>query len=217
MKDPFIAILTLGRHSASAGLLSQITSRDIPGLLCLKSISSQERFGATAVLEPHALPGWWSPLIVKDLQLKSCDISKVKKENCQPSKWATSDTTTGLLSEEWALEMSMVGSQDGPSWGTAAAGWPSEATKNRKSLVRRTPVTATPLTALVATLEELLALEPRSGALHRSMAWKHLKNWVKQANVIKNGLRPQWIYVPHALWTHFPSCFFGYWCWKKQI
>lgn len=43
--------------------------------------------------------------------------------NHQPSKWATSDTTTGLLvSEEGALVMSLVASKEGPSWGTVAAG-----------------------------------------------------------------------------------------------
>lgn len=43
--------------------------------------------------------------------------------NNQPSMWATSDTTTGLLvSEEGALVMSLVASKEGPSWGTVMAG-----------------------------------------------------------------------------------------------
>ncbi len=95
--------------------------------------------------------------------------------NHQPSKWATSDTTTGLLmSDEGALVTSLVCSRVGSSWGMVAAGWPREATINRKSLVRRGPVTATPLMALVATLEELFKLEPRRGTSQRSRAWKHL-------------------------------------------
>lgn len=43
--------------------------------------------------------------------------------NNQPSMWATSDTTTGLLvSDEGALVMSLVASKEGPSWGTVVAG-----------------------------------------------------------------------------------------------
>lgn len=43
--------------------------------------------------------------------------------NHQPSKWATSDTMTGLMmSEEGALVTSMVGSLEGPSWGMVVAG-----------------------------------------------------------------------------------------------
>lgn len=94
--------------------------------------------------------------------------------NCQPSRWATSETTTGLLSEEGAFVISIVGSHESPSWGTVAAGWPNEATINRNSLVRRGPVPAIPLMALVGTLEELFKLEPRRGASHCSRAWKHL-------------------------------------------
>lgn len=94
--------------------------------------------------------------------------------NPQPSKWATSDTTTGLLvSEEGALVISLVASKEGPSWGMVAAGWPREATINRTSSVRRRPLTATPLMALVATLEELFMLEPRRGTSQSSRARKH--------------------------------------------
>lgn len=106
--------------------------------------------------------------------LGTLGISRVVA-NHQPSKWATSDTTTGLLvSEEGALVISLVASKEGPSWGMVAAGWPREATINRRSLVRRGPVAAAPLRALVATLEELFMLEPRRGASQHSRARKHL-------------------------------------------
>lgn len=86
--------------------------------------------------------------------LGTLGISRVTA-NHQPSKWATSDTMTGLLvSEEGPLVISLVTSKEGPSWGMAAAGWPREATINRTSSVRRGPLTATPLMALVVTLEE---------------------------------------------------------------
>ena len=78
------------------------------------------------------------------------------------------------MSDEGALVMSLVASKDGPSWGTVAAGWPREATINRKSLVRRGGATPTPLMALVATLEELFKLEPRRGVAQHSRARKHL-------------------------------------------
>lgn len=47
--------------------------------------------------------------------------------NHHPSKWATSDTTTGLLMSEdgglvTSIVGSIVGSKGGPSWGTVAAG-----------------------------------------------------------------------------------------------
>lgn len=97
------------------------------------------------------------------------------KKSRQPSKWATSDTATGLLmSEEGSLVMSLVASKEGPSWGTVSAGWPNEATMKRKSWVRRWPVTAAPRKTLVATLEELLMLEPRRGLSQHSRARKHL-------------------------------------------
>ncbi|KAK5859590.1 hypothetical protein PBY51_021137 [Eleginops maclovinus] len=70
--------------------------------------------------------------------------------------------------------MSRVGSTNVSSWGTVPAGWPREATINKKSLVRRVPVIANPLMALVATLEELFMLEPRGGTSHYSRALKHL-------------------------------------------
>lgn len=112
-------------------------------------------------------------LIIKDVLAWDIDYNHEKVPSRQPSKWATSDTTTGLMSEEGPLVILMVGSKEGPSWGTVLAGWPREATIYRKS-ERRWPVTATPLMALVATLEELFKLEPRRGVSQCSRAWKHL-------------------------------------------
>lgn len=78
------------------------------------------------------------------------------------------------MSEDGGLVISLVASKEGPSWGTVVAGWPREATMKRKSWVWRWPVTAAPLTTLVATLEELLTLEPRRGFSQHSRARKHL-------------------------------------------
>lgn len=130
-------------------------------------------------LEVYAAPHASGKPPLKLLMTTSCKGGETErlqaKKSPQPSKWATSDTTTGLLmSEEGGLVMSLVASKEGPSWGTVAAGWPREATMKRKSLVRRWPVTAAPLMTLVATLEELLTLEPRRGLSQHSRARKHL-------------------------------------------
>lgn len=54
--------------------------------------------------------------------LGTLGISRVTA-NHQSSKWATNDTTTGLLiSEEGALVISLVASKEGSSWGMMAAG-----------------------------------------------------------------------------------------------
>lgn len=137
-----------------------------------------------AMSNPPRLEGYAAPRAsgkppLKLLMTTSCkggESARLQaKKSRQPSKWATSDTTTGLLmSEEGGLVMSLVASKEGPSWGTVEAGWPKEATMKRKSWVRRWPVTAAPRMTLVATLEELLTLEPRLGLSQHSRARKHL-------------------------------------------
>lgn len=154
--------------------------------VCLCSVSPWSLLPRTELIQQQCqiCPDWQAVALQASVEsplklfmtswLGTLGISRVVA-NHQPSKWATSDTTTGwLVSEEGALVISLVASKEGPSWGMVAAGWPREATINRKSLVRRGPVAAAPLMALVATLEELFMLEPRWGASQHSRARKHL-------------------------------------------
>lgn len=163
----------------SPRLLAEVL--DLPSLALPATGEARD---TAAMSNPSRLEGYAAPRAsgkppLKLLMTTSCkggESARLQaRKSRQPSKWATSDTTTGLLmSEEGGLVMSLVASKEGPSWGTVAAGWPREATMKRKSWVRRWPVAAAPRMTLVATLEELLMLEPRRGLSQHSRARKHL-------------------------------------------
>lgn len=161
------------RLPASADLYCPEAVQDLPLLPVHHVYWCNIRVKSTWTLAGCSSPSLSNTIIINDFLAGDFGDFMVIA-NHQPLKWATSDTTGLLLSEEGPLVTSMVGSTEGPSWGMVETGWPRDATINRRLLVRRGPVTATPLTALVATLEELLMLEPRWGASQCSRAWKHL-------------------------------------------